>query len=396
MLPGMVTAAVERTRATRFPYIRSLDGLRGLLVFPVAAFHFSLTAATDPADRHILAPGAFFAPSAFFALSGFLITSLLMVEHERTGSIDGRGFWARRFRRLLPASVFVVLAVVAVGAVLPQWWGPLPVPDIASALFSVQNWWSIHLANTDQAYRLLGPLGVYWSLAVEEQFYLGLFLVVFVASRTRHMIRWLTGALVTIGTLSIISLVVVQSSPQREFFGTDSRASELVAGCLVAVAFHHWGWPKGRWWGWAAWIALAATALAWLFVWEDDSFVLGGALALISIPNVFLICGATVEGGFQRFLGLRPLVELGRISYPVYLVHWPIGLVMNPVRMGFGGLPLIVARFAVSVAVGYGITRLLEKPLRTSSLVRWPRGIVVWGTAVVAAIGVSWATAGWS
>ena len=222
------------------------------------------------------------------------------------------------------------------------------------------------------------------------------FLVVFVASRTRHMIRWLTAALVTIGTLSIISLVVVQSSPQREFFGTDSRASELVAGCLVAVAFHHWGWPKGRWWGWAAWIALAATALAWLFVWEDDSFVLGGALALISIPNVFLICGATVEGGFQRFLGLRPLVELGRISYPVYLVHWPIGLVMNPVRMGFGGLPLIVARFAVSVAVGYGITRLLEKPLRTSSLVRWPRGIVVWGTAVVAAIGVSWATAGWS
>lgn len=390
MLPGMVTAAPTRARATRFPYIESLDGLRGLLVFPVVMFHFSITAGWD----RTLAPGSFFAPSAFFALSGFLITSLLLVEHERSGAIDGRGFWARRFRRLLPASVLVVLAVVVVGALLPSWWSPLPVADVASALFSVQNWWAIHLATTDQSLRLLGPLGVYWSLAVEEQFYLGLFLVVLLASRTRHMTRWLVAALVAVGTLSIVSLVLVESTPQREYFGTDSRASELVAGCLIAVAVHRFGWPKARWWGWAAWVALAATVLAWAFVWDDDRLVLGGMLALISIPNVFLICGATVDGTFHRFLSWRPLVELGRISYPVYLVHWPIALVMTPARMGFAGLSLMVVRFAVSILVGYGVTRFMERPLRSSPLLRWPVGFALWALAVAFALGVSYVSAG--
>ncbi|MDQ7993880.1 MAG: acyltransferase family protein, partial [Propionicimonas sp.] len=99
----MVTARAV-TRKTTFPYLESLDGLRGLLVFPVALYHFSLTAGTD----NIIAKGSFFAPSVFFALSGFLITSLLLIEHEKTGALDWRGFWKRRFRRLVPASVAIV------------------------------------------------------------------------------------------------------------------------------------------------------------------------------------------------------------------------------------------------------------------------------------------------
>ena len=388
----MVTAAPTTRKPTAFPYVSSLDGLRGLLVFPVAAFHFSITAGWG----RTLAPGSFFAPSAFFALSGFLITSLLLVEHERTGAIDGKGFWSRRFRRLLPASVFVVLFAVVVTALFPDAWGPLPTADVASALFSVQNWWAIHLANTGESFRLLGPLGVYWSLAVEEQFYLGLFVVVVLASRTRHMMKWLVGMLVAVGAYSIVVLVVIDSSPQREFFGTDSRASELVAGCLLAVAVHHWGWPRARWWGWAGWAALLVTVLAWSLVWEDFPWVLGGVLALVSVLNVFLIGGAVVDGSFKTFLGWRPLVELGRISYPVYLIHWPIALLMNPDRMGFSGLPLIVVRFVVCVGAGYGIFRFLERPLRSSRLSRWPVGFAVWAGAVAFALGLSFLTSGGS
>ena len=388
----MVTAAPPTRKPTTFPYVSSLDGLRGLLVFPVAAFHFSITAGWG----RTLAPGSFFAPSAFFALSGFLITSLLLVEKERTGAIDGTGFWSRRFRRLLPASIFVVLFAVVVTALFPDAWGPLPTADVAAALFSVQNWWAIHLADTGETFRLLGPLGVYWSLAVEEQFYLGLFTVVWLAARTRRMTTWLVAMLVGVGAFSIVSLIVHESSPQREFFGTDTRASELVAGCLLAVAVHHWGWPRARWWGWSAWIALGVTVLAWSFVWEDDRWVLGGVLALVSVLNVFLIGGAVVEGSFKTFLSWRPLVELGRISYPVYLIHWPIALLMNPDRMGISGLPLIVIRFAVSVGAGYAIFRYLERPMRTSRLSRWPTGFVVWAGAVAVALGLSFLTSGGS
>ena len=109
-------------RATSFSYIRSLDGLRGLLVFPVALYHFSLTSGAG----EVFATGSFFAPSIFFALSGFLITSLLLVEKERTGGLDWRGFWRRRFRRLIPASVTIVAPALRAATVSESVTPPMP------------------------------------------------------------------------------------------------------------------------------------------------------------------------------------------------------------------------------------------------------------------------------
>src|SRR6476661_1247679 len=114
----VVVATSRAPSRTTFPYLEPLDGLRGILVFPVVLYHFSITGGTGT----ILAPGSYLAPSTFFALSGFLITSLLLVERERTGTIDGRGFWTRRFRRLIPASVTVVLVCVVISAIWPHVW----------------------------------------------------------------------------------------------------------------------------------------------------------------------------------------------------------------------------------------------------------------------------------
>ncbi len=388
---GVVQTAAVR-RPTKFSYVPALDGLRGLLVFPVALFHFSITAGWDP--TRVYAPGSFFAPSTFFALSGYLITSLLLAERERSGGIDGRGFWSRRFRRLLPSSVAVILAASVLTALFADLWGPLPGSDVAAGLFSLSNWQAIQLADAGETWRLLGPLGVFWSLGLEEQFYLGLFTVVIIASaRAKAMTGWLVGLLVAVGVWSIASLVLIDSTPQREYFGTDTRASELVAGCLLAVWVHHKGLPKGWVWKWVGVASVVAAVLAWTFVHEDDAWVLGGGLALFSIVNIGLIIGASVAGPMVSALSLGPLVWLGRLSYPVYLVHWPMALIMQPERMGMVGWPLIVVRFAASLLVAWGLYRFLERPLRTSPLAQWPKGFVVWAvpaaTALVLAIWVS-------
>ena len=383
-----VVATAPTTRPTTFPYVEALDGLRGVLVFPVALYHFSLTAGAD----QIWAKGSFFAPSVFFALSGFLITSLLLVEHERTGALDWRGFWRRRFRRLLPASVVLVFVAALLGALVPSLWsGLLPLSDAAAGLFSVKNWQSIAVAD-QHTFRLLGPLSPYWSLAVEEQFYLGLSIVVAIAARSANFTRWLVGLLVGVGIFSIVSLVVHQDSLVREFFGTDTRASEIVAGCLMAVVVHRRGWPAQRWWATAGWAAFAVIVVAWALVPEDAPWVLGGGLALISIVNIGLIGGAIVPGTFASFLRFSPLVELGKISYPVYLVHWPVGMVLTVERTGLTGWSLIGLRFAVTILCGYAIFRFIERPMRHKGVLKGRAGFAAWaavcaGALVLAAIG---------
>lgn len=370
------------TRPTTFPYVMSLDGLRGVLVFPVALYHFSLTSGAD----RIFARGSFFAPSVFFALSGFLITSLLLAENERTGSLDWRGFWRRRFRRLIPASVAIIVGAAGLGVIFPDvWHGLMPISDTLAGLLSVKNWQSIAVAD-EHVFRLLGPLSPYWSLAVEEQFYLGLSIVVALAARTRNFTKWLVGLLVAVGIFSIASLIIHDDSLVREFFGTDTRASEIVAGCLMAVVVHNYGWPTHRRWSTVGWAALAVIVVAWSVVPEDASWVLGGGLALISIVNIGLIGGAIVPGTFASFLKLKPLVELGKISYPVYLVHWPVGIVVSPERVGLTGWPIIIARFAVTIACGYAIFRFIERPMRHRSVLAGKSGLYAWGAAALAAI----------
>ena len=393
----MVQTAATR-RPTKFPYVPALDGLRALLVVPVALFHFSITAGWDPPRAY--ASGSFFAPSTFFALSGYLITSLLLAERERTGSVAGRGFWGRRLRRLLPASVAVITAASVLTALFPDLWGPLPGSDVAAGLFSLSNWQAIALADAGETFRLIGPLGVFWSLSLEEQFYLGLFAVIMAAlalsrRQPQRFTSLLVALLVATGVWSIASLVLVESTPQREFFGTDTRASELVAGCLFAVWVHHRGLPRGAVWKWLGLVALAAAFLAWGLVEESDDWVLKWGLAAYSVVNVGLIIGAVVEGPMARVLALRPLVWIGRLSYPIYLVHWPMALIMSPDRMGIAGWPLIALRTAASLLVAWAVFAWLETPIRTAAVASWPRGLVLWGVPAASALLLAVWASGW-
>jgi peptidoglycan/LPS O-acetylase OafA/YrhL len=386
-----VVATSRAPSRTTFPYLAPLDGLRGALVIPVVLYHFSITGGTGT----ILAPGAYMAPSTFFALSGFLITSLLLVERERTGGIDGRGFWTRRFRRLVPASVTVVFLCVVISAIWPSVWA-LSTGDVVASLFSFQNWHQIWLASHNPGdLHLLSPLSPYWSLAVEEQFYLGLFVVIALSARARGFIRVLTVSLCGVWVFSAASVILLHGSPQRELFGTDTRASELVVGCLMAVVIHRYGWPKDRRWVWAGWLALIGTCYGWAFFSETALWVRNWGLITFSILNVGLIGGAVVGGSFGALLRWRPFVELGKLSYAVYLVHWPVALLMSVQRMGgMTGWPLYIVRFAVSIAVALAIERWIEKPIRQRRVLPGWRAFAVWaGTAGFAMI-LAFATLG--
>ena len=384
-------AATTTQRRTALGYIAALDGIRGLLVFPVVAYHFSITSGVLDTDGHpglIVAPGSYLAPSMFFTLSGFLITSLLLAERERSGGIDWRGFWSRRFRRLLPASLAVIFLCSLVKALWPSVFGPLPASDVLSGIFSVKNWQSIRLEHGTPAeqLRLLGPLSPYWSLAVEEQFYVGLSIVIALALRTRRALSWLLTFLVGVWVYSALSLLLVDGSANRMFFGTDIRASEVVSGCLLAVVVHTYGWPRSRWWSVVGWVGLALTVVAWATLGETEPWVIHGGLLLASGLNLALILGGIVDGRFARAMSFRPLVELGKLSYPVYLIHWPVTLVLQPDRLGFTGWPLMAVRFAVSVAAGYALSEWVERPIRTRKVLPGRQGTVVWGSVAAATV----------
>ena len=245
-MPALFVATPPRPGdiRTSFPYVPALDGIRGLLVFPVLLFHFSVTASVDGVPAAHLAPGSYFAPSMFFTLSGFLITSLLLIEKQRTavdggaGSVDWRGFWRRRFRRLVPASLFVILAAAAIPLVWANAWGKLPTSNALAAIFSVKNWQDIHYAaSSDQGLRTLGPLSPYWSLSIEEQFYLGMSIVIGLAMLRVDWRKWLTAAFVAIGIASIVAISAIQVLKAFMNLETKFNSEKLMWLVIIHVVF---------------------------------------------------------------------------------------------------------------------------------------------------------------
>ena len=381
MVVESVASAAPKRR--RFPYVVSLDGIRGLITIPVILFHFSITG-----DMTTLAPGSFIGPTAFFTLSGFLITSLLMVEKDNDERIDWLGFWRRRFRRLLPASMTVVLVAVAAPKVVERVWGEVRTVEALAAIFSFKNWQDIHYAsNAETGMRTLGPLSPFWSLSIEEQFYLGMTIVIGLAMFSVHWRRWLAAAFVVVGAYSVWSMITIESTLNREFFGTDTRAAELVVGCLLALAIDRWGWPSSPRWSWVGWASLLGTLWFWSTVTEHDRWVLRGGLSAMSLLTVGLILGAAPgTGWFATAFSWPPLVELGKMSYAVYVSHWPVALALRPDNVGFGGWPLLGIRILASFAVAFALTRWIETPIRTRARLQGAQGPIAFVIVLTAIV----------
>jgi peptidoglycan/LPS O-acetylase OafA/YrhL len=350
----------DERRAT-IPHVTALDGARGAAVAGVLLFH----------GGHLR--GGYLGVDLFFALSGFLITSLLLAESGRTGSVGLGGFWARRARRLLPALAVLLVWIAVYGAVFAtrQELTQIRYDALATlayganwrSVFSHQSYWALFSAPS--------PLRHAWSLAIEEQFYLvwPLIFVGLLARWKRNTPRAVfVTALVLAGVSSVLMLVLYDpTSTARVYYGTDTRVAAILLGAALAAWLAMTGPTRYR-------VALEALglvgagvlALAWIRL-DGQSVTLyrGGFLACGLCATAVIATVVHPEPGLlSRVLSLRPLCGLGLISYGVYLYHWPIDVVLDEKRVGLGGWPLFAVQTSVTLAVAIASYRFIEQPVR--------------------------------
>ncbi|HYF46021.1 MAG TPA: acyltransferase family protein, partial [Acidimicrobiales bacterium] len=386
-LPGLPStpAAAPTGHAPQLTYQPALDGLRGLAVAGVLFFHAGFSWAV----------GGYLGVSTFFTLSGYLITTLLLNEHHRSGTVDLKAFWSRRFRRLMPASLVTLGAIVVLFGPLvadPDQLRELP-GDVIAALAYVANWRFIF---ADQSYADLftapSPVQHFWSLAIEEQYYVifplltaGLLLI------GRGSRRVLFGALAALAVGSTVLMVAIHTpgtDTGRVYYGTDTRAVELLAGALFAIVVASRPdllrrIPTAVLTG-AGLLVLAVTTYWWSTVEQTSSWLFEGGLALYSLTTVVLLAVVLRPGPLQSALAFEPLRQLGRISYGVYLLHWPIFLWLTPERTHLRALPLFLLRVVVTIAAAALSFHVVEQPVRTRRALVRPRSWLVAPAAVAA------------
>ncbi len=337
-------------------YRPALDGLRFVAVYLVLLFHSGVVALR----------GGFVGVDMFFVLSGFLVSNVLLGEIDEHGRLRLGRFYARRVRRLLPAAVVVVTATSTVFLLTKSVVFRLPlVRDAQSALLYVANWRFLQQQND---YFATGadksPFLHFWSLAIEEQFYLLFPLVLLLLALAGRRRAWLP--FVGLGGLLLVSLGLQLywsgADPNHAYYGTDARLYQLLAGALLACAMRAWQRPRRavpRWAGAVGMLALLGSASALLDVGPSGRGIVAAA------ASVLLVAGVTghPDGPLARALSRRTPVYLGRVSYGTYLWHWPTLLVVREV---LHVRPLVLAVLAAALSTGLAALsyEVFELPIR--------------------------------
>jgi peptidoglycan/LPS O-acetylase OafA/YrhL len=368
-------------------YEPGLDGLRALAVVAVLLFH----------DGRLR--GGFLGVSTFFTLSGYLITRLLLSEWHRAERISLRNFYSRRVRRLLPAALAGLVVAAAVTAALhdPQTSRDFRLDSLA-AVVNVANWrflWS------GRAYANLfaapSPLQHYWSLSVEEQFYLVLAPMIVAVLALARGRRALVGVL--LGALAAASFVdgwvAVGHSIDRAYYGTDTRALEFLVGSVLAVvmAQRTLGRRASRAVATFGPIAVVGMAFATTEARVTDAGLFRGGLLAYALGGCVLVLAACEPGPIRALLSTPPFRQLGRISYGVYVYHWPLFLWLSPARTQLSPLPLTALRIATTLAVATVSYVFIEQPIRERRRIaergRWVAAPTAVATVVLCALMVA-------
>ena len=300
----------------------ALDGLRGLAILLVLWGH------SNWADPRGFATGGV---TLFFTLSGFLITRLLREEQDGTGRINLRGFWLRRARRLIPAFALFLLAMAAAGT---------PPAHLAVAGLYLAD---IPFFTADG----IPGLGHMWSLALEEQFYLAWPLILIIALRRKP--SWIAPLLAAAVAAVVAYRFQITPVPQ---FSAEGRVDALLLGCLLAVTI---GTLPRRFAAAAALLGATMFATACWFPTLDGDPLLLAAAAAGATMMVWGAAESSMASGWPRWLRL-----LGRISYGVYLWHYPIAVALAPRLEPWATFALTAT---VSVAIATLSYRLLEQPI---------------------------------
>lgn len=293
--------SAARSASMRLGYVPALDGLRGIAILLVVAYHYT---------GYSIPLGGGYGVDLFFVLSGFLITTLLLEEREATGQIRLRNFYLRRARRLLPALVVLLSAYLIYNAILGH-----------DALLTVADY-GLYFGNI---YYVAGHgvanngLDHLWSLAEEEQFYLVWPLLLLLVARTRRPVYWIAALVIALVAYRS-TLIVDGATMHRMYRAPDTHSEGLLLGAVLAF-LRRQGFTAGEWAGKLG-VALAVPpVIVWMW---------GIGLPVFELGAVLLVAAAVGDTEIARALSVRPLVWLGQRSYSFYLWHftvlWAFGL----------------------------------------------------------------------
>ena len=348
-----------------------IQALRAIAVATVVVFHYWPELIT----------GGYVGVDVFFAISGFLITAHLVREVDRTAKVSLPGFWARRARRILPAALLVLLFC----AVATYFWVPLNLweqffGEIRASTLYVENW---NLAA--QAVDYLGaenrpsPVQHYWSLSVEEQFYIVwpvlILIAMTLARRGSELLRrQAIAAMLVLLTLAsfIYSVIATANDPAAAFFITPTRVWEFGAGGILALAATTTARPAFR--AAVSWLGVGAILLASFAFTAETPFP--GAAALLPILGTVAVIWAGAPALRWAPLGwmrLRPVQWVGDNSYSIYLWHWPLLILAPFVLLDQLTTPIKLGLLALTLILAALTKRFVEDPLRSGPLLAGKR-----------------------
>lgn len=330
-------------------YIPQLDGLRAVAVVLVLTYHF-LTPIPFAGQVGV---------DVFFVLSGYLITSILLAEHERSGRIRLKLFYVRRAIRLYPPLLLVILVMGIFGV----FFAPSLPRFLAETVFALTYTTPIILEFANGASVMWRHT---WSLGVEEIFYLVWPLLLLVILRTRLSFRWASGVLLSVG----FAMAAMQVALTHDGGGMSIllRSGGLLFGCAVALYLKEGGRRYAAAWGWAG-VALVAVGIIAATLTLNES--IGVALTQAG-STLLLLHAVTGVSGLNRALAIPPMTYVGRISYELYLWHFPVLVVM---AWATGDMFIDVAWIAAPISVAGAVA---AHHVLAPAIDRWKSRVLQW------------------
>ena len=379
---------------SRLGYAPGLDGLRAIAVSAVFLFHAGVLS------------GGFIGVDVFFVISGFLITSLILSEIENSGRLALGAFWARRARRLLPA----IFAVTAAAIAYSVWEGGAALrrigDDVLATTFYVANWAQLGEGRDYFAQYESEPLLEHaWSLSVEEQFYVVWPLVIagllMLVRRLDISLRPAVGVAAGVAAAASVAAALWlkesgDTSLTRLYYGTDTRAVGLAVGAVFGAVLkpsqigQRTGPGTRRD---VCGVAALGGLAAFCFVIDgSQTWLYGPGFLAVALLSVIAINAALGQGRLARLLAVRPAVALGRVSYGVYLWHWPVIVVLDTERTGLSGLPLGLSWVVVTGVLTTASWLLVESRALIPSMRRPLRAVGYCGVAFLLCVVAVWAS----